>query len=449
MTYLEAIEYLHGLMDYEKKRIDRYTPETLDLSRVERLLEMLSDPHRNYASVHIAGTKGKGSTAAMIESILRTAGYRTGLYTSPHLHTFRERIRVGEALIGRDEVVTLVQELQPLIERVPGTTTFEAITVMAFLYFSRKKIDLLVTEVGLGGRLDATNVIIPEVSVITSLSKDHTYLLGDTLPEIAREKAGIIKPGVPVVSAPQRQEALDALEEVSRECGSTLFKVGQQWTIEPNGVDTRGQTFTIHASEGEEDELTGRYWIPLIGRHQLENATTAVAAIKTLRDRDFKLPRPVVDEGLRSVTWPGRMEILSQDPLVLVDCAHNPYSTRILREALEEWFPGRRWILVFGASSDKDIDGMLRELSPITDHVIVTRSEHPRAASPTRLADIAASIGGGAEISVNVTRSLQRGLAMIEPDNGLIFTGSIFLVTDARDVWAAHNGHPLPENDRS
>ena len=161
------------------------------------------------------------------------------------------------------------------------------------------------------------------------------------------------------------------------------------------------------------------------------------------------MSRPIAEKGLRNVTWPGRMEILSQDPLVLVDCAHNPYSTRVLREALEEWFPGRRWVLVFGASADKDIEGMLRELQPIADHVIVTRSEHPRAAAPTKLADIAASVGSGAEINVNVTRSLQRALAMMEPDNGLLFTGSIFLVTDARDAWAAHNGHPLPENDRA
>ncbi len=210
MIYREAIEYLHSLTDYEKRRLDRYSPETLDLSRVEQLLDMVGNPHRLYPSVHIAGTKGKGSTSAMIESALRAAGYRTGFYTSPHLHTFRERIRIGADLISREDLVALVEEFRSLIARIPGVTTFEAATAIAFTYFARQKIDVLVAEVGLGGRLDATNVIRPEVTVITSLSLDHTYLLGETLPQIAAEKAGIIKDGIPVVTAPQRPHATAA-----------------------------------------------------------------------------------------------------------------------------------------------------------------------------------------------------------------------------------------------
>ncbi len=448
MTYREAIEYLHSLTDYEKRRIERYSPETLDLSRVERLLAMLGNPHRAYPSVHIAGTKGKGSTAAMVESVLRAAGYRTGLYTSPHLHTFRERIRVGGQLISREEVVALVEEVRPLVAEVPGVTTFEAITAMAFTYFARRGVEVLVAEVGLGGRLDATNVLSPEVSVITSLSLDHTYLLGNTLPEIAREKAGIIKPGVPAVTAPQRPEALRVIEAVSREREAPLIEVGRDWIWEPGPFDLKGQAFTVRRVGKGEDTLAGEYWVPLLGRHQLENGTTAIAALQVLRERGFDLPRSAVEEGLRRVEWPGRLEILSTAPLVVVDCAHNPYSAHVLRSTLETWFPGRRWVLVFGASSDKDITGMLRALLPIADHLIVTRSEHPRATAPVELADIAASVGGGAEIAVNTQRALQRAVDKLEADEGILVTGSIFLVAEAREVWAEQNGHPLPENDR-
>ena len=448
MTYREAIEYLHSLTDYEKRRIERYTPETLDLSRVQRLLDALGNPHRAYPSVHIAGTKGKGSTAAMIESALRAAGYRTGLYTSPHLHTFRERIRVGGELISREEVVALVEEIRPLVAQVPGVTTFEAITAMAFAYFARRGVEMLVAEVGLGGRLDATNVLLPEVSVITSLSLDHTYLLGSTLPEIAREKAGIIKPGVPVVSAPQRPEAIHVIEQVSQEREAPLVEVGRDWAWDPGPFDLEGQSFTVRRVRDGGRELAGTYWIPLLGRHQLENGTTALAALQVLMDRGFGLGRSAVEEGLRTVEWPGRMEVLGRDPLAVADCAHNPYSAQTLRAALEEWFPGVRWVLVFGASADKDIAGMLRALLPITDYLIVTRSEHPRAAAPIELADIAASVGGGAEVAVNVRRALQRALAALEPGGGLLFTGSIFLVAEVREAWAERNGHPLPENDK-
>lgn len=449
MEYREAIEYLHSLTDYEKRRIERYSPQTLDLSRVERLLEMLGNPHRAYPSVHIAGTKGKGSTSAIIASALRAAGYRTALYTSPHLHTFRERIRVGRDLIAQGEVVALVEELRPLIAQVPGVTTFEAITAMAFAYYARKGVEVAVIEVGLGGRLDATNVITPEVSVITSLSLDHTQLLGDTLPQIAAEKAGIIKPGIPVVTAPQKPEALEVLEEVARSRSAPLTLVGRDWTWEAGPRDLRGQYFTARCLLNGGSDFAGTYYIPLLGRFQLENATAALAALHILRERGFsRLTPDAVREGLRTVEWPGRMEVLNLDPLVVVDCAHNPYSTEVLREALREWFPGRKWVVIFGASADKDILGMLKALQPITDYLIVTRSDHPRAATPVELADLAASVGMGAEITVNIHRAFQRAQAVLRPKDGILVTGSIFLVAEAREEWARENGRPVPEGDR-
>ena len=447
MNYTETIAYLYSLADYEKVRIERYTPETLDLSRVERLLAAVGNPHTRFPTVHIAGTKGKGSTAAMSEACLRVAGYRTGFYTSPHMHTFRERIQVDRRKIAREEVVALVEEVRPLIERTPGVTYFEAITAIGFLHFARSKVEVAVVEVGLGGRLDATNVLTPEVSVITSLSLDHTYLLGNTLAEIAREKAGIVKPGIPAVSAPQRAEAIKVLEAVSQERGSSLTEVGRDWDYDPGSADLDGQAFTARRITGGGSELDGEYWIPLLGRHQLENATNAIAALDIMHQRGFHIPIEAVHEGLRSVCWPGRMEILSREPLVIVDGAHNPYSAQVLRRALEEWFPDRRWMLVFGASADKDTAGMLKVLLPISEYTIVTRSDHPRAASPVELADVVAVVGGGAEVSVNVRKSLRRGLALMDPASGLLVTGSTHLVADVHEEWARYTGAPLPDND--
>jgi dihydrofolate synthase/folylpolyglutamate synthase len=447
MNYTEAIAYLHSLTDYEKTRIERYTPETLDLLRVEQLLAAMGNPHTQFPALHIAGTKGKGSTAAMSAACLRAAGYRTGLYTSPHLHTFCERIQVDGQKIERENVVALVEEIRPLIERMPDVTTFEAITAIGFLYFARAEVDVAVVEVGLGGRLDATNVLTPEATVITSLSLDHTYLLGDTLAEIAYEKGGIIKSGIPVVSAPQRAEAIKTLETICRERNAPLVEIGRDWDYHPGPVDLDGQSFTTRLIAGGGSELDGEYWIPLLGRYQLENGASAIVALDILRQRGFRIPAEAVRKGLRDVRWPGRLEMLSREPLVIVDCAHNPYSAQELCKALIEWFPDKRWVLIFGASADKNIAGILDPLLSLSDYAIVTRSDHPRAKGPIELADTVAKAGAGAEVSVNVRKSIQRGLAMMEPDNGLLVTGSIFLVADAREEWARHIGAPLPDND--
>ncbi|NLE44067.1 MAG: bifunctional folylpolyglutamate synthase/dihydrofolate synthase [Chloroflexi bacterium] len=448
MNYTEAIAYLHRLTDYEKTRIERYTPETLDLTRVERLLTILGNPHTQFPTLHIAGTKGKGSTAAMCEACLRAAGYRTGFYTSPHLHTFRERIQVAGRLIEREEVVDLVEEIRSIIDSIPGLTTFEAITALAFVYFARCSVDIAVVEVGLGGRLDATNVVTPEISVITSLSLDHTYLLGDTLAEIAYEKAGIIKPGIPVVCAPQPIEALEVIESISQERSSPLSVIGRDWSVKPGHTSLDGQSLQINRMDNGVSDFDGDYWIPLLGRYQLENAATAVAALDALRARGFEIPVEAVRMGLSQVYWPGRLEIISRDPVVVVDCAHNPYSVQMLRQAVEELFPDMRWVLIFGASADKSIREMLVTLLPLSDYVIVTRSEHPRAATPMELADIVAELGSGAEVSVNVRKAIQRGLAVMPAGGGLLVTGSIFVVADAEEEWASLNGMPMPDNDR-
>ena len=447
MNYSETIAYLYSLTDYEKMRLERYTPETHDLARVERLLAAEGNPQRRFPAVHIAGSKGKGSTAAMCEACLRAAGFRTGFYISPHLHTFRERIQVDGRKIAREEVAALVEEVRPAIEHTPGVTYFEAITAIGLLYFARSAVDVAVVEVGLGGRLDATNVLTPEVSVITSLSLEHTYLLGNTLGEIAYEKAGIIKPGIPAVSAPQRAEAIKVLETVSQERGAPLVEVGRDWDYDPGPANLDGQAFSVRRISGGNSKLDGEYWTPLLGRHQLENAASCVAALEILRQRGFDVPVEAVREGMRNVHWPGRLEILSREPLVVVDGAHNPYSAQVLRQALEDLFPGQRWVLIFGASADKDVAGMLKVLLPLSEYVIVTRSDHPRSAAPVELADVVAAAGGGAEVNVSMKKSLRRALAVMDPGSGVLVAGSLHLVADAREEWARYTGAPLPDDD--
>ena len=277
-SYRDALIYLYSFTDYEKRGFAAYAPEFYNLDRVLHLLALMGEPQRAFQAVHIAGTKGKGSTAAMIESVLRAAGYRTALYTSPHLHSFRERIQVAGELIPEEDVVRLVEALRPLVSQVDGITTFEIITCLALAWFAEQGVEWAVVEVGLGGRLDATNVLDPALTVITSISYDHVAILGDTLTQIAGEKAGIIKPGVPLVSAPQPDEALATIREVCEDQGAPLTLVGSDWTWQPGAADLDGQTFTVRHRGHEELELQ----LPLLGGHQVVNATTAIAAVAVL-----------------------------------------------------------------------------------------------------------------------------------------------------------------------
>ncbi len=461
-TYEEALDYIYSFTDYEKTTSYRYAPKFFDLARMERLLASLDNPHRRFPSVHIAGTKGKGSTAAMTASVLQAAGYRTGLYTSPHLHTFRERIRVDGQPIGRAEVVALAERLRPLVEGVEGITTFEVMTAMAFLYFVERGIDFAVLEVGLGGRLDATNVVTPLVSVITSLSYDHTHVLGHTLAQIAREKAGIIKRRVPVVSAPQPPEAMAVIEQVCREREAELVVVGRDWTWETGEANLEGQWFQVMGGTGgafPAGECGGcpsnplypirydRLWIPLLGRHQLINATLVVAAVEMLRRQGVHIPEASVREGLRRVRWPGRLEVLGRRPFLIVDCAHNADSAQKLAAALRELFAYRDLILVFGASADKDIRGMMRALLPLAREVILTRAHHPRAADPGELREEARSLGWEAAISEDVAGALSQALELAEENDLVCVTGSTFVVAEAREAWAELTGGAMPERD--
>ena len=443
MDYGQVLRYIYRFTDYEKRGFAAYAPEFYSLERVRKLLSLLGDPQDSFESVHIAGTKGKGSTAAMIESVLRAGGRRTGLYTSPHLHTFRERIQVSGDLIPESGVVRLVEQMRPHIARVPEVTTFEVMTALALAWFAEQGVEWCVLEVGLGGRLDATNVVTPAVAVITSISYDHMAVLGDTLSQIAAEKAGIIKPGVPVVSAPQVDEALAVIQETCEQQGTPLTLVGRDWTWSAGSADLEGQAFRIYHGGQTLDGL----WLPLLGEYQLVNATTAVATLALLQERGLALPTGAIQEGLRRVYWPGRLQILGREPFVVTDSAHNGDSARKLMAALRRYLPYRDLIVVLGMSADHATPQVLEAMLSGATKAIATRARHPRAADPAWLQDRAAELGFQMEVSSSVAEALELGLALAGAEDLVCCTGSVFVAAEAEAAWLARQGLPVPERD--
>jgi dihydrofolate synthase / folylpolyglutamate synthase len=460
-SYAEALNYLYSYTNFEHKRIDQYTPDKIDPSRPARLLALLGNPHQRYPAVHIAGTKGKGSVAALCAACLRAAGLKTGLYTSPHLIEFRERFRVltpddADGRISEAHFTEIIEEIKGVVERVPGLTWFELVTAVAFLYFARQAVDVAVVEVGLGGRLDATNVIIPLVSVITSLSLDHTELLGNSLVEIATEKGGIIKPGIPVVTAWQPAEALARLQAIASERQSPLILVGRDYTYEAVAGTPHGQIIRVtaqppHAAQpgagtarpSQPRSLT----IPLAGQHQQENAVVALAALDVIRPYFPGLSDESVAQGMATVSWPGRLQLLSPAadapgaaagrpwPRILLDCAHNPHSAKVLADSLPAIYSYRRLWLVLGITADKNVRGILQQLLPPADTVFVTRSSHPRAADPDLLRRIATELGYRVESYARLIDAVKAAGEMAAADDLICVTGSIFVVGDLLNRW--------------
>jgi dihydrofolate synthase / folylpolyglutamate synthase len=430
--YQEALDFIYGLIDYEKQPRPR-DASYYDLRRVDLLLERLGNPHLKAKTVHITGSKGKGSTAATIASVLIASGYKTGLYTSPHLHIFNERIRVDNNLIADEEVVDLMKKIRPEVEAINEKavygrlTTFEVITALGFLYFASKGAEYQVIEVGLGGRLDATNVVKPAVCIITSISLEHTDVLGNTLGEIATEKSGIIKPGCVVISSPQTDEAMKVIEQTCRNKGVKLIRSGEDVTWQPLRHDTGGQAFAVKGRLASY-ELT----IPLLGQYQLENAATAVAALEALSEIDPRITKESIKSGMAKVTWPGRLQVLSQHPLVVADGAHNPYSAGKLRKALEEYFKYDKAILVIGTSSDKDIAGIVSELLPLFNEVIVTRaSAHPRSTPTAVIASEFKKQGVTPKEAEDIAPAMPLALSMAGENDLICVTGSLFVVAGA------------------
>jgi len=452
--YQKTLDYLYSFVDYSLTRSIRYAPEKFDLDRMRDFLDYLGNPHQKYPVIHVAGTKGKGSVSALCASVLQAAGYNVGLYTSPHLQDYTERIQINGQQISEEDLVSLVDSFRSYLEAGTKLTTFEITTALAFLYFAQQSVDVVVAEVGLGGRLDATNVVTPIVSVITSISYDHTEFLGNTLTEIAGEKGGIIKPGIPVVLAPQMDEAREAIEQIANQRNSPLIIVGRDFLYAPDShtdllrhEGSENQTFlvwrssdqplinTYIESDGTIDWEPIRLTIPLLGYHQIENAATAYTVLMLARKKDLTIEDDAIRNGFAQVKWFARFEILRHKPPVVIDSAHNRDSALKLRITLDEYYPGIPVIMVFGASSDKNIEGMFAELMPRVEQIILTRSYHPRAMQPEKLLALAQRFGKPAMIVEAVEDALEEAIQQAGEEKMVLVTGSIFVAAGARDTW--------------
>ena len=482
MQYREALEFIYGFVNYEKTQPANYSAETLNLERMRMLLVALGHPEKRYKIVHVAGTKGKGSTSAMMESVLRHMGLKVGLYSSPHLSSFRERMQINRELIPAERLGTLAGEIKAalyrkvqveeivgegetaekrMVEReqltIPGITYFEVITALAFLYFAREQVDWAVIEVGLGGRLDATNVITPEVSIITSLSFDHMQFLGNTLGEIAREKAGIIKPGVPVVVQSQPLEATQVIEKIAADSSAPFVQLGRHWRWTPGTNALGKQTFEVKQvslirskNRPFVNDLEGWYEIQLMGKHQLDKATTVIAAIDVLRESLRAsgvqgITAKVVRDGLRETYWAGRFDLIRGEPPLVMDGAHNVDSVNKLLMTLVELFPGKRWTFIFGTYKDKDAEGMLKQLSGRAARFIFVQAEkNPRALSVDELLVFAQKRNLKATGLPNITDAID---AVVNLNEAVCVTGSLAVVGEARLKWALKTGAHLPDTD--
>ena len=432
--YNQALDYLYSFVDYSLKHISELAKAEFNLDRMFGLMEELGNPQQKYPIIHVAGTKGKGSVASLCASALKAGGYKTGLYTSPHLWDYTERVQINGEPISHKQLIELVEEIKPAVAKIPKLTTFEITTALGLLAFAKNNVNAAVIEVGLGGRLDATNIVTPNVSVITSLSYDHMAVLGNTLAEIAGEKAGIIKDGIPVVSAPQADEALAVLELVARAMNSQLILVGKDVKFERlksslNGQSIRLSSFYFPLSN---QDKTLDITIPLLGIHQIENAAIAYTALKA---SGIPISDEAIQRGFAEVKWPARFEILRREPPIVIDSAHNRDSARRLRETLDEYFPEIPVILIFCALEDKDIDGMLEELKPRLERVVATRADHPRAPSAEWIAEQVKEAGIPVEAVSPVASALERALELAGDRKLVVSAGSVAFAGEVSAAW--------------
>jgi dihydrofolate synthase/folylpolyglutamate synthase len=441
--YNQALDYLYSFVDYSLKHISELAKAEFNLDRMFALMQELGNPQQKYPIIHVAGTKGKGSVAALCASALKAAGYKTGLYTSPHLWDYVERIQINGEPISHEQLIELVEEVKPAVAKIPKLTTFEITTALGLLAFAKNDVNAAVIEVGLGGRLDATNIVTPVVSVITSLSYDHMAVLGNTLAAIAGEKAGIIKEGIPVVSAPQQRESWEVLERVAKEKGCPVVLVGEDVKFErlTSSLDEQSLRLSSPAlSQAEgfhlpplEQHHRVELTIPLLGAHQIENAAIAYTALKT---SGILISDEAIQRGFDQVKWPARFEILRRrEPPVVIDSAHNRDSARRLRETLDEYFPGIPAILIFCALEDKDISGMLEELKPRLECVVATRADHPRAPSAAWMAEQVQTAGIPAEAVALVSNALERALELAGKQKLVLVAGSVAFAGEVSAAW--------------
>jgi dihydrofolate synthase/folylpolyglutamate synthase len=448
-AYDEAVGYLYGRIDYERSHVMPYGARDFKLDRIRELLARLGQPQERMPFVHVAGTKGKGSTSAMIAAALSASGRRTGLFSSPHLHCVEERMRVDGQNCSADEFVELVRQVRAQAEimdaeaaagRGPGGPTyFELTTAMALLHFVNRQVDAAVLEVGLGGRLDSTNVCQPEVALITSISFDHTKQLGNTLSSIAWEKAGIVKPGVPVISGVADDEPRRVIEAVCQERGSRLMQLGRDFDFTyqpPHQLQQAASlgTLDFHDLRAGRERTKCGIELRLLGRHQAANAAVAMAALAELQDKGWSISDEAIARGLAEVAWPARVEVVARRPTVVIDAAHNVASVEALLTTLDESFTAPRRILIFATTRDKDARGMLQSLLPRFDVVVLTRYlNNPRNLPSEELRELAAQLGRTDCVTTPDSTSAWQWVRQIAIADDLIcVTGSFFLAGEMR-----------------
>ena len=438
-TIKQGLEYLFSRTDYEKQSRLRYNVTTFSLERMETLLSLVANPHKKLAAAHIAGTKGKGSTATMLARMLQANDYSVGLYTSPHVVDLHERIAINGRNISDSELLGLINRIYAAVEKMAkkdAPTFFEIFTAMAFMYFVDKKVDIAVIETGLGGRLDSTNVIEPAVVGITSISIDHQNLLGNTIDLIAREKAGVIKKGIPVVSVPQDPAAMKELKKAALAAKATLMVTGKDidfsYRFESSREHGPHTRICLTTPTSKFEHLR----VPLPGEHQASNCGLALAMLDTLKVGGYKIDDSKAIEGLKGIKMLGRMEIIHNDPRILIDAAHNAASIKALVCAIGQHVPYDSMIVIFGCGQDKDVRGMLEQLQYGADKVIFTRSNSPKAMYPQDLADMYTEICGKmCQTAMSLRESLRIASSAIGREDLICITGSFYLVGQAKVMF--------------
>jgi dihydrofolate synthase/folylpolyglutamate synthase len=424
MNYKEAINWLNGFQQFGIK---------LGLERITQICKKLGDPQKNYQIVHVGGTNGKGSVCRFIGNILTKSGYKTGVYTSPHLQRFSERFIIDNKEISESDIIKLVNKVKPIVDEMikkdDPPTYFEIVTAMAFQYFNDKKVEYAIIEVGLGGRFDATNIVNPLVSVITNVSLEHQDRLGKKIEDIAFEKAGIIKHKIPVVTGASGK-ALEVIKEKMMENNNSVIVVDKNfWEKTAGGIDW--QEFIVH---GVLKDHKLRIGMP--GVFQGENLAVAMATVEILQMNGVYITDDSIFEGVEETNYPGRMEIISYEPLILLDGAHNIEGIRVLKETFEKDFVYNKLVLVFGVLSDKNIDEMLKTIVPIADIVITTKSSNKRACEPSKLKQMIQKLDPGKEIVVKerIKDAIDHAKSVAKKDDLVCITGSIFTVGEARNL---------------
>jgi dihydrofolate synthase / folylpolyglutamate synthase len=437
--FQRALRFLATLADYEKLRIVRYNAQNFSLDRMRALLKKMGNPQDTFRSVHIAGTKGKGSTCAMTASMLQACGYKVGVYTSPHLIDIRERITINGEMISEADFGRLIRSIQPIATKLkPPATYFDVLTAAAFKYFAEQKVEIAIIETGLGGRLDSTNVLKPEVTAVTSISRDHMQQLGNTLSAIAREKAGIFKPGIPAVTVQQAPEVEAVLKQVASDVGAPLDITGKSiefsYRFESSRLMGPHNRICLSTPNSKFEHLA----VPLMGEHQAINCGLALSIIDRLKTRGLAINDNAVMEGLEQTQVPGRMEMVSQTPRVLVDGAHNAASLDAMLKAIGQHIPYDSMVVIFGCCSDKDVPGMLERITAGADKVIFTRVNNIRSADPNELAATYTELYGKmAQVAPTLEDALAIANRAVTKEDLICITGSFYLVGEAKKHFAA------------